>query len=123
MPDDSTTPSNPSTTTGRGAHDDRATPVNLKVKIAEQQLVIDWKDGVHTEYALAELRRVCPCATCRSERARRDESPLTVLKTDPTGLRVTAARLVGNYAIEFEWSDGHATGIFDFRLLRSLRKE
>ena len=30
------------------------------------------------------------------------------------------AKLVGNYAIQFTWSDGHNTGIFDFRFLRSL---
>jgi DUF971 family protein len=30
------------------------------------------------------------------------------------------AELVGNYAIRFRWSDGHDTGIFDFRFLRSL---
>ena len=38
----------------------------------------------------------------------------------PGGVRVTGAELVGNYAIKFRWSDGHDTGIFEFRLLRAL---
>ncbi|MCH7721653.1 MAG: DUF971 domain-containing protein, partial [Planctomycetes bacterium] len=72
----------------------------------------------------------CPCATCRTECEQRSESPteqrsgspmsLTILKTDPRNLRATGAQLVGRYAIQFEWSDGHNTGIFDFRFLRSL---
>ena len=46
---------------------------------------------------------------------------LVILKKDPSvEVRVTKAKLVGNYAIQFTWSDGHDTGIFDFRLLRSL---
>lgn len=39
---------------------------------------------------------------------------------DLSGVRVLTARLVGAYAIQFDWSDGHNTGIFDFRFLRSL---
>lgn len=83
--------------------------------------MIEWLDGHKSEYTLAGLRRVCPCASCRSERESRADNPLAILKSDPSDLRVTGARLVGNYAIRFDWSDGHDTGIFDFRFLRSLR--
>ena len=108
------------TPSGRGAHDDASTPLDLRVKMKEQQLVIDWKDGKRSEFALAQLRRACPCATCRGEREKVHDNPLKILKADPTGVRVTSAKLVGNYAIQFDWSDGHNTGIFDFRMLRSL---
>lgn len=101
-------------------NDDSFIPKDLKVKTAEQQLVIEWKDGKRSEYALAQLRRQCPCATCRTEREQQRSNPLQILKSDPTGVRVTTARLVGNYAIQFDWSDGHNTGIFEFRFLRSL---
>ena len=106
--------------THRGPHDDSVTPKDLKVKIAEQRLLIEWKDGKHSEFSLAQLRRVCPCATCRTERDQQTSNPLRILKADPTGVRVTNARLVGTYAIQFDYSDGHNTGIFDFRFLRSL---
>jgi DUF971 family protein len=107
----------------RGPHDSSCTPRDLKVKLKEQRLIIDWQDGAQSEYALAELRRVCPCASCRTEREKQDDNPLKVLKFDPAGLRVTNAKLVGNYAIQFTWSDGHDTGIFDFRFLRTLARE
>ena len=104
----------------RAPHDESVTPADLKVKIAEQRLFVDWKDGKHSEFSLAELRRVCPCATCRTERERQSDNPLKILRSDPTGVRVVSARLVGTYAIQFDWSDGHNTGLFDFRFLRSL---
>jgi DUF971 family protein len=104
----------------RGPHDASVTPRDLKVQIAAQRLVIDWQDGRRSELALPELRRVCPCATCRTERDAVSGNPLKILKFDPSGVRVTTANLVGRYAIQFHWSDGHNTGIFDFRFLRSL---
>ena len=110
----------PTPAQARGPHDDSVTPADLKVKLAEQKLFVDWKDGKHSEYLLAQLRRICPCATCRTQREQESDNPLKILKSDPTGVRVVSARLVGNYAIQFDWSDGHNTGIFDFRFLRSL---
>ena len=110
----------PTPSAHRGPHDDSVTPKDLKVKIADQRLLIEWKDGKHSEFSLAQLRRVCPCATCRTEREQQGSNPLRILKADPTGVRVVSARLVGTYAIQFDWSDGHNTGIFDFRFLRSL---
>lgn len=93
-------------------------PRDLKVQTKTQRLSIEWSDGSRSEYSLGELRRQCPCATCRTERG--DANPLKILKSDPAGVRVTHADLVGTYAIRFHWSDGHNTGIFDFRYLRTL---
>ncbi len=117
MPADRPAPVNPTAAAPAG---DEATPRDLKVRISEQRLSIEWKDGKRSEFALGELRRICPCATCRTEREAQGANPLRILKADPTGVRVVNARLVGHYAIQFEWSDGHNTGIFEFRLLRAL---
>ena len=101
-------------------HDDATTPKDLKVRIKEQRLIVDWMDGRRSEFSLDALRRDCPCATCRTEREQQTDNPLKILKADPTSIRVTHAELVGNYAIQFTWSDGHNSGIFDFRYLRTL---
>jgi DUF971 family protein len=103
-----------------GPHDSATTPKDLKVMLEEQQLSIDWLDGSHSEFSFAALRSRCPCATCRAEREQQGDNPLRVLKVDPGSVRVTHAELVGKYAIRFLWSDGHDTGIYDFRLLREL---
>jgi len=102
------------------SHDDAVAPKDLKVKLAEQMLHIVWRDGSSSMYALANLRRLCPCATCRTEREQQDANPLRILKFNPAGVRVVSAELVGHYAIQFQWSDGHKSGIFDFRFLRAI---
>jgi len=120
MTENTNTPKPGSREYQRGAHDAAVTPKDLKVQIKEQRLRIDWTDGTTSEYSLDELRKQCPCASCRTEREQQDANPLKILKFDPSGVRVVAAELVGNYAIKFTWSDGHDTGIFDFRFLRAL---
>lgn len=97
-------------------------PRDLKIKIAEQLLIIEWPDSVRSEFPMALLRRECPCATCRTERDEKDRNPLTILKSDPADLKVVNAEMVGNYAIRLFWSDSHDSGIFDFRFLRSLHE-
>lgn len=97
-------------------------PEDLRVMLKEQRLVIDWGDGLRSDFQMGDLRRQCPCASCRAERAEHANNPLRILKYDPQGVRVTDAKLVGNYAIQLTWSDGHDTGIFDFRFLHSLQK-
>lgn len=110
----------PADSSARGANDAGSSPKDLTLKLKEQVLHVEWADGVRSTYSLATLRRNCPCATCRTERESQSANPLRILKSDPVRLRVTNAKLVGNYAIQFEWSDGHNTGIFDFRFLRGL---
>lgn len=107
----------------RSPHGAQHTPKDLKVRIKEQRLFVEWSDGCRQEFALDDLRRQCPCATCRSDRDEAKANPLRILKFDPAGVRVTSAELVGNYAIRFRWSDGHDTGIFDFHLLRELGED
>lgn len=96
------------------------TAADLKVSLKEQSLRVVWQSGGESTFAFPLLRRQCPCATCREERKELAKNPLHVLKADPTGATVVSAKLVGNYAIQFQWSDGHNTGIFDFRMLRAL---
>jgi DUF971 family protein len=92
---------------------DSSQPVGLSLRAGK--LVIEWSDGRLLEYAPAELRAACPCATCASGPP---ES-----RNPPTDLSLTAMQPVGNYAYRIEFSDGHATGIFPLDLLRRLGVE
>jgi DUF971 family protein len=38
----------------------------------------------------------------------------------PEGVHPLAIRYVGRYALGFDWSDGHTTGIYPFEYLRDL---
>lgn len=86
-------------------------------------LRIRWSDGYEGVLSLAELRRSCPCATCRADREEAQRNPLRVLRSTPNPqdqVTVVSAEVVGRYALRIEWKDGHNTGIYDFGLLRRL---
>ena len=76
---------------------------------------IDWADGVQTVYGARELRLLCPCAGCIDEVTGR---PLLDPQTVPQDVATADVVLVGNYAISIRFTDGHATGIYPFRMLR-----
>jgi DUF971 family protein len=81
------------------------------------RLVIDWHGGGRSEFSAAQLRAACPCARCVNEvTGVRMHDPKSV----PPGLLQQEARLVGNYALAFRFSDGHDTGIYPFTMLRAL---
>ncbi len=81
------------------------------------RLVIEWVDGGRTTYTAAQLRAICPCARCVNELTGvRMHDPKDV----PADLTQMDARMVGNYALAFRFSDGHDTGIYPFAMLHSL---
>jgi len=80
-------------------------------------LHITWRDDSEDELPVAYLRANCPCATCRETRA--DTNPLRVLSDDMLETEVFVEKMtpVGRYALNFTFSDGHATGIYSFDYL------
>ena len=102
---------------------DAPTPVSMDLK-RDEKLTISWSDGVKSEYSLGLLRTKCPCAQCRTARGDehlRKRTSLSILPGDfSKPLSVASAQLVGNYAIQLEWSDGHSTGIYSWEYLREI---
>lgn len=99
-----------------------AQPTKLAID-SEARLVIDWSDGARRSYSIAELRKACPCATCREKRAQPAPSPMSLPVLSPAEtrpLKLMAMNPVGNYAYQLEFSDGHDTGIYTFELLQKL---
>jgi len=81
------------------------------------QLRIDWADGHRSEFPPHMLRMECPCAGCVDEMTGR-----RILRIDqvPADVHPLAIHYVGRYAIRFDWSDAHGTGIYPFSFLRAL---
>jgi|SRR5947209_17204839 len=78
---------------------------------------ITWADGRVCSYVASELRRACPCAQCINEwSGERMLDPGTISDE----LQIADISIVGRYALNFRWSDGHETGIYSFRYLREL---
>ena len=91
----------------------------------ESAIDITWSDGITNRWTASELRKMCPCATCREKR-RADDVPkkvgsllLPVLSAaEAKPLRIESMRPVGSYAYGISFSDGHSSGIFPFAMLR-----
>ena len=80
-------------------------------------LRITWGDGRECRFSAAVLRRACPCAQCVNEwTGERMLKPNTIADE----LEIKDLSVVGRYALNFQWSDGHQTGIYSFRYLREL---
>jgi len=95
---------------------DATTPKAIE-QAGDDSLLIRWNDGHDSLYAVRELRLACRCARCIEETT---GQPLLDPATIPDDVRPVRVTGVGRYALQFEWSDGHDTGIYPFDLLRSL---
>ena len=92
--------------------------------VGRYAIQISWSDGTTTRWTVSELRRSCPCATCRDERSAgesSDSKPVGVLPVlspaEAQPLRIEAMNPVGSYAYNIVFSDGHSSGIFTFAML------
>lgn len=83
----------------------------------DSEISINWSDDAETKYNAAELRRACPCAGCVNE-----WTGEKILKADnvAAGINFSHISIVGRYALNFHFSDGHDTGIYSFKYLREL---
>jgi ATP-binding protein involved in chromosome partitioning len=82
-----------------------------------QVTVVTWDDGKVLRYPNRYLRSMCPCAQCVNEDT--GERMVGLESIDPA-VRITSVAPVGRYALHFQWSDGHGTGLYSFNTLRKL---
>jgi DUF971 family protein len=86
-----------------------------------EELAIRWDDGSESYLSLERLRRACPCAGCKGEvdvlgnLYKNPERPLS-----PKAFELARIEVVGTYAVQPVWADGHATGIYSFDYLRRV---
>jgi DUF971 family protein len=92
-----------------------ANPVPVEINhMKEKGLVrITWDDGHVGDYPQNYLRGYCPCASCQGH-----SGGIKFISVPDAKLAEIGA--VGNYAILFQWQDGHNTGIYTFEYLRAL---
>jgi DUF971 family protein len=94
----------------------RDTPVEIR-KQGRERLRVTWADGHAAEYPARYLRGHCPCAQCVDE----DTGRRRVGEGDvPADVGVEKLALVGSYALQIHFSDGHGMGLFAFDRLRRL---
>lgn len=93
-------------------------PVNIQ--LIGNEIAIVWDDGVESYYTFESLRAASPSASNQGERdilgnRYGGDGP----KKFPD-VKVLGWEQVGNYAIRFDFSDGHRTGLYSYDYLRQL---
>jgi DUF971 family protein len=90
------------------------------VQLIGSEVAIQWNDGRESYITFATLRAASPSAETRGERdifghQYGGEAPKAYV-----GVEVNRWEQIGNYALRFEFSDGHRTGLYTYELLRQL---
>jgi DUF971 family protein len=89
------------------------TAVDVQVENESQMVKITWGDGHESNLPMVRLRGYCPCADCQGHGG-------AIKWIDNSASGIFGAELVGRYAINFQFSDGHKTGIYRWEQLRKL---
>ncbi|MGC6425852.1 MAG: DUF971 domain-containing protein [Akkermansiaceae bacterium] len=86
-----------------------------------EELALAWSDGHESYLKLEALRKACPCAACQGEPDVTGKVSIPKVTHDPSrSFTLRKHEVVGGYAIQLFWADGHSSGIFSYHLLRSL---
>ncbi len=90
------------------------------IQIIGDEVAIAWDDGSESYFNFEQLRAASPSAANIGERdilgnRYGGDGP----KKFP-GVQVLGWERVGNYALRFDFSDGHRTGLYSFDYLRQL---
>jgi DUF971 family protein len=96
------------------------TPLPVPTKIepySPTELYMQWAGEISYSVPYTEVRYFCPCAGCVDEHTGKRLIKRESVKAD---VRPTGVQPVGRYALQFNWNDGHATGIYHYDRLFEL---
>ncbi len=96
-------------------------PISIK-QVNSGELSISWDTDEVFTISLKLLRNECPCAECKGETIllhhfepqRKDEPE------KPEKYIIKALDVIGNYALQPTWGDGHSTGLYPWDFLYRL---
>jgi len=98
----------------------RISPANIQV--IGDQIAIKWNDDSETFLPLEYLRRACPCAGCGGEPDVLGRVVRPTVTHTPASFRLKSYQVIGNYALQPSWEDGHGTGLYTFTYLKGLEE-
>ena len=92
------------------------------VGLIGEELAIRWNDGIESYLPLEFLRRACPCAACGGEPDVLGNVMRPEVSYTEKSFMLAGFGMVGGYALQPRWADGHDTGIYSFQYLRRLEE-
>lgn len=96
----------------------RLTPLNLQV--VGEELAIAWNDGTESYIPLQFLREHCPCAGCGGEPDVMGHVEKPEVTHTAASFRLRSYQLIGGYAFQPTWEDGHSSGLYTYPYLQRL---
>ena len=94
-------------------------PTQLDFKTGDRVLAVTFDDGAAFSIPYKLLREESPSA----ENKGHGNGPPPPQPPVPDAITVEAADPVGRYAVRIKFSDGHATGLYTWTLLRELGEQ
>ena len=93
------------------------------VQLVGNEVAIVWDDGVESYFAFEQLRAASPSAETAGERDIFGRQYGGHGPKQFAGVRVVGWQQIGNYALRFDFSDGHNTGLYAYDYLRKLAEQ
>ena len=93
-------------------------PVAIRLHQASRLLELSYADGTHYSLSCEYLRVYSPSAEVRGHGAGQE-----TLQTGKRLVTITRIETVGNYALQFHFSDGHDSGIYSWEYLHELCRD
>jgi DUF971 family protein len=91
-----------------------------RLELIGTEVAILWQDGTEQFISMEKLRAASPSAENTGERDLLGNKIGGTNQKSFPGVTVKDWRMVGGYAIQFDFSDGHNTGLYTFDYLRAL---
>jgi len=86
------------------------------------EIAIKWNDGTEDFYPMEALRAASPSAENKGEPDLFGQMHGGTDQKEFPGVKVLGWAPIGGYAIRFDFSDGHRTGLYSFTYLKRLSK-
>lgn len=90
------------------------------IQLIGNEVAIKWADGVETYLPCPALRTASPSAAAKGEPDIFGRIHGAEGRKDFSGVTVLGWQVIGNYAVRFDFSDGHNSGLYSYELLRQL---
>ncbi|MEO5720088.1 MAG: DUF971 domain-containing protein [Chthoniobacterales bacterium] len=98
----------------------RARLAPAQVQLIGDEIAISWNDGTESYLLLEAMRRACPCASCGGEPDVLGYVTRPNVSYTERSFELRGWNLVGGYALQPTWDDGHGTGIYSYQYLKRL---
>jgi DUF971 family protein len=96
----------------------RLEPQNIE--LVGNEFAIQWNDGSESFLPLHLLRTACPCAACGGEPDVMGDLVRPEVHYTPQSFELKSWQLIGGYAVQPTWGDGHNTGLYTYHYLRRI---